>query len=502
MDPVPRISDDRQRAVQDLPAGRATTARTAGARPGLRDADGTLRVAPAGVVERELPHILVRIEMRARQAWITLQPGEYVSPATVQAGLDRAQITFGIDAGAIAEAGRPALRLRSLMVAQGLPALDGCAASLEHLIDEFAVPQLAELASVDFPVLARQQVVDAATPLICLVPATPGRPGTNIFGRCLPARPGSAIDLATYSGAGTQLSPLDAQVVESAISGRYHRDGTGRVRVLEPLLVPGDVEQEIDSRQPVLIMGSIRKGFRVKSAGDIIVHGCIEDARVTSQGNLLVQGGIRAGEMRVKAHGDLVAGSITGRMVKARNVCVLTTVNGGTIQATGTVTAMELAGGSVVAARGVHCERLGSSLGLPTRIEVGADPYLRCQEEQAEARQLLLERQAAVLKERCSLAAHRMNAHALDAASIELAGELRRLVGEYRLAMQRLAEMNGLIRTKAERNGRAPPPIAAAITVLETVFSGVALVLGPLTRVIEQPVHRPRFVLAGGRITW
>lgn len=409
----------------------------------IRDRDGTLRVAVEGLVERELTSIAVRVEARAAQAWISLRPGEYVAPVTLMAALENAQVAYSTDPLALAEAGRIAREPRHLIVARG---------------------------------------PSSENPLNAGMGPTHDAPAAD---------------------AGTRSHPAEAPPLAPLRKDVFHRETNGRATAPEQLVVPGDLDPthgRIDTHLPVVVHGNIKQGVTVRSAGDITVHGSIEDATVIARGNILVKGGILAGTERVKARGNLTARHCTNRVIKARDVVILGCAQDSTILATGTVMAKSLVGGAVVAAMDVCCETLGGPEGLSTRVEAGSDPRRRRLEQDAEVRLHELERQTTELRPRCQELARQLDAHALDSQAGALAHELRRLVGEYQSAERLLAEMRELVRQKTERSGPVPPPATAVVEVRDTTFPGVTLVFGMLTRVINEPLHASRFQVKDGGI--
>jgi len=475
-------------------------------RDGLVECDetGLLRVALQTVATRKLARVLVQLEFSATQAWISLRTGEHLDAGTLQAGLDRAKVAFGILPEAFIESRRTAERPRRLLVARGQPPIQASPALIDHLFEPFALPGLEQFDGFDLADSLRQRLVEAGTPLFTVTPSAPGVPGTNVLGKIARPQAGRAVDIMRYLGEGTQIRSADARIVEAVISGLYQREAGGRVRVLELLEIHGNVDSstgDIDSDLPLLIHGDITAGMRVKSSSDIIVLGSIADARVSARGNLLVQGGIGAGSQRVKAHNGLLAREITSRHVKARRMAVLGSIRDCEIMSADEVSALEVVGSTIVAARGLRCEFLGGAE-RPSRVEVGFDPLVREQETMARDNLPTLGQQAAALRQRCSLAAQEMNTHALDSESSRSAAEFHRLVNEYRQTVKRLSEAREILHQQRMRGGRAPATFTTTIEVTGTLQPGTTVVFGSVSRTIDTPLKRPRLALLDGQISW
>ena len=452
---------------------------------------------------RERPNVLVQIEFSAEQAWIALGPGECITRGPLLASLARARVVFGHLPAGFAEAARPVAEARRIIVARGLPVVTGSPASIEYILDPFLLPRLEAFDGFDFAAMVRSRRVRPGDPLVCVLPATPGQAGMDVHGRATHPPSTRNIDVGRLGGPGTRLSDDDEQTVVAAIDGIAHRDEVGRMHVLQVAEMPGGVDRthgDIDSPLPLLIHGDIADGVRVKSASDIIVLGSVGDARVSARGHLLVRDHIRPGTQRVKAHADILASSITSRQVKARRVAVLGAASGCDIQATDTVSALEVRGGSIVAANGLRCEHLRTGDDGSARIEVGRDPLLEHRTLQARGSLPVLGRRTAELRLRCNQVAREMDAHALDERYDGCAAELRRLVEEYRLALRQLTEARAILSQVQPGHQRNNPFISAAIEVVDTVRPGVTVVFGPFSETITAPLRRPCFALRGQRI--
>lgn len=451
---------------------------------------------------RELQKVLVQIEFTAEQAWIALRPGECIARGPLLASLTRARVVFGHQPDGFAEAARPSTEARRIVVARGLPVVPGTPATLEYLLEPFLLPRLEAFDGFDFAAMVASRQVEPGDPLVCVLPSTPGQAGMDVHGRTQHPPATREIDIERFGGPGTRLSGDDEQTVEAAIAGIAHRDGIGRMHVLQLAELPGidRTHGDIDSPLPLLIRGDIGDGVRVKSAGDIIVLGTVGDARVSARGNLLVRDGILPGSQRVKAHGDVLATRITSRQVKAGRVAVLEQLRDCEILATDTVSAQEVLGGSIIAANGLRCEHLGTGAGGATRVEVGRDPLLEHRAVQARSSLPGLGRLTAELRLRCNQVAREMDAHALDERYDGLAAELRGLVEEYRQALRQLTEARAILSRIQPGLPRNEHHIAAAIEVTDTVRPGVTVVFGRFSETISAPLRRPCFRLHGGRI--
>lgn len=212
-----------------------------------------------------------------------------------------------------------------------------------------------------------------------LMPAVPGEPGRDVFGKEIPAVNSADLELGNGVRLGEDGRSLFA-TTDGMVSLRH-----GRLEVISVVEVAGNVDfatGNIESPTDVLIRGTVMDTFSVRSAGSITVGGAVESATVEAGGEVMVHGGI-AGmpDGRVKAGGNisvkfceeaqLEAG---GDIVIHREMMNCRLRAGGLLK----VERGAVVGGRVHARRGAVIKQLGNDSGLKTRISIGVDPAVVC----------------------------------------------------------------------------------------------------------------------------
>ncbi len=456
-------------------------------------------VAIPGVHEEECRKPLVQVDTHDLHAWLDLAAGEYVRGAVLAAAMTTAGVHVGVDAAAVAAAEVTVDHARKLPLARGTPPVDGGDAHLEVLIDERAHLRIDAHNHADFHELDLFHDVVPGQPLGRLHPPTAGRPGLGVRGRVLPAKAGKAIEVGALLGEGTRPRTTDPALIEAAAPGIFQHDRQGRLLVLPLLTITGDVNLKtgnIDTTLPVLITGDIKAGFAVKSGADITVLGAIEDARVTSQANLSVRGGILAGQQRVKAHGAISARYAEGRQLKAGTVAVSGSLRHCTVLATATVQAKEIVGGEVIAALDITCEVLGSGDGQRTRVQVGVDPFAESLHRAALAERERLIDEAVQRRQRCKVLGHHLedeHRHGGDPHEQELAHEVRAELDALTATCARIASCDALIAAHDRILARArEAALGATVQVRGLVHPFVDLAIGEHDRIhVESALTGP-----------
>jgi uncharacterized protein (DUF342 family) len=463
--------------------------------------DGTLKVVIDGIAEVELATVPVQVDAKTTEAWFDLLPRHYIPAGVLHRVLGEQRIVRGVRGEAFAEASLPLAQPRRLRVAHGIPAKPGDDGRLDMKIDEQVHLKVDTHGRVDWHDHGRSEDVDEATPLARILPPTAGVHGVDVRGAYLEPKPGRPLDPARVIGEGTRLSVVQPDLIESACPGHFFRDRQRRLCVQPRLIVEGDVDfrhGNIDTKLSVLVKGDVKAGFSIKSAGDIEVLGVIEDARISAQGRLIVKGGILPGSNRVKAHGDIDARYVSNREVKCHTLRVGGSLRWSRVLVTGEVIAKEILGGDLICAGNVAVDQLGNADGLPTRVQVGTNPFderlfITAKEEHDQ----LVEAVRAG-KERCKLIAHQV---ALDP---NLSDQLRAALEGFSAACTRLANCETALERHALRQQeRASQQVTAMVQVSGMAHRGVELQFDEVAKlVLDQDLAKPNFRMQDGAIVW
>jgi hypothetical protein len=158
------------------------------------------------------------------------------------------------------------------------------------------------------------------------------------------------------------------------------------ISVLAIVEISGDVDfstGNVDSPTDVLIVGTVRDTFAVKSAKSVSVRGAIEAANVEAGTDVQVSGGIAGRDQgRVRAGGQIAskfcneAHLEAGGDVNITRECVSSYVH--TLGRL-TIARGRLIGGFAYAREGAEIKVLGNEAEKPTKIALGADPAVIAQ---------------------------------------------------------------------------------------------------------------------------
>ncbi|MFW5844727.1 MAG: FapA family protein [Planctomycetota bacterium] len=452
------------------------------------DGHGDWRVDAHG---RPLTADEIELTIAADRTRVTVDvPAGCVIPVLEMRSLiQRHGISHGIDGEVVKAATQVTDEARALQVARATPARDGSDAGLESYVAEHPAFEPDANGNLDFKDYNSIVQVEEGTGLADLTPATAGVDGCDVLGQTIAATPGSEIKVERYLGEGVHYDAASG-ILSAARGGVLKRDPDGRIHVVQVVVVDGDVELRsgsISTDYAVIINGDITEGFTVKSGADIEVHGVIEDARVSAQGNIDVHGGILPGRQRVKAHGNISCIFAREREIKCQDLVVRESLSNCLVNATGSVLAKDIGGCRIHAADNVLCETLGNRIETETLVHVGVDPFQRSQVEEARSRKAQLEEELPRAKERAKLTQVRLDRLAkryMGRPSPELKRELESVGSEARRALRAYREMADEIESceatmKRLENAMYSDYERSHIKAAKTVFGNVTVRIGP-----------------------
>ncbi len=203
------------------------------------------------------------------------------------------KIIFGIKEETVGKLASRLIFNIKMEVAKGIEPVDGEDGTVEFFVkrDMDYKPEFDIEGVVDYKNLDYFQFVKKDQILCKIVKETMGKDGRNIFGGVIPARPGRPPSYPT--GKNTMLIENETVLV-STCDGVVRFVG-GTIDVNDLLKISTSVDQHtgnINFTGDVTIEGDVCNSFSVKSGGNIIVKGVVEDSTIEAGGNLHISKGI------------------------------------------------------------------------------------------------------------------------------------------------------------------------------------------------------------------
>jgi uncharacterized protein (DUF342 family) len=270
-----------------------------------------------------------------------------------------------------------------VLVAEGVPAVNGKNGSLNYLVDihKDRKPIIMEDGTVNYKDMNLIENITKDQKLAEVIPPVPGKNGMNVVGTELKALEGRPAVIPR--GRGVYLNPEGTELF-AEIDGQL-RLVDGKINVYSVYEVPADVDNSTGNIRfigNVTVRGNVLSGFEIEAGGDIEVDGVVEGARLRAAGNIILKRGMVGG-----GKGELIAGGdIIAKFVENSKVDV-----GGDLRAEAVMHCDVKCGKSIIlggrkgllvgglarVGKLVEVKFLGNQMFTTTVVEVGFDPHLR-----------------------------------------------------------------------------------------------------------------------------
>jgi uncharacterized protein (DUF342 family) len=207
------------------------------------------------------------------------------------------------------------------------------------------------------------------------IPATIGTPGITVKGEQTEAKPGKNISVRTERDARYSNETLQVTAINNGVLSVV-RDQV--IRVCSRQEIAGDINYQtgnVESRNCVIINGTVQPGFQVKTDGDLQIGGAVMSAQVNSLSNIVIKGGITGRNSKVFAGGDVDILFIEQGKIQCEGNCVIrkqcyysTIIAGGDIRCKNNTVTI---GGELVASGCITVGNIGSAHAAATYLAAG-----------------------------------------------------------------------------------------------------------------------------------
>ncbi len=334
--------------------------------PGLPGRDVRGEIIPASEAA-----LVIRLSDDAMEAVALACPGAVVEPQLIEQAVKASGVRYGIDVQVLRRLrdGPPSADGR-LVFAKGRPFLPGRPSGFT-LCGEIAN------ASIDRLDEALQLTrVQPGTLLGVWCESERGRSGMDVLGRSRAAVPPPERQPADCVGDGTELcrDAHDRLALRATRAGLCQRQVDGAVRVVGAYEIAGDLGPDhplIDTDELVVVRGSVLAGAAIRSRGDVVVCGDLDDASVISGGNLEVGGAINPGGQELTIAGEVTAARSFVRRIMAGSLRITGEARNCELLATGDISVGQVVGGSLTAGGCIQVAVAGDADGTTTELWAG-----------------------------------------------------------------------------------------------------------------------------------
>ena len=330
--------------------------------------------------------ILVTLAKDKMTASVAIDPPFFAKPWPTEAEILKALEANGVKIG-IKESAIQSLLARKLgnepvVVAEGVPPIEGKNAYIELIKDPDKPFEVRDDEKIDFWSRSTIVTVHPGQEIAIKHPLENGKNGVDVTGAVAKAK--SVRNVEFSFGEGLKRDEENRLLLIATAEGQLKND-KGRLVVLPELDIHKDIDfgiGSIDFTGAVKIHGAVHEGFHVVAQGNIEVFGPVEGADIDSQGVVIIHGGIRGmGKGTLRANGDVSlnfadqATIRTDGSILAKNSILHSHLYAQrAVIALGSGKHSQIAGGRIEAGLEVSCNVLGSEMGTKTEVIVGLPP--------------------------------------------------------------------------------------------------------------------------------
>jgi len=269
-------------------------------------------------------------------------------------------------------------RLVRVLVAEGRDPVNGYDDYYEPLLNfEKKAGKILADGRIDFKEVDSIIQVQKNQEILLHVPGIKSEDGFDVFGEKIPAT--KEPTKGYRKGDNLVQSGFDAKVFLAGLDGCVRLE-KNKVSVLPIAMINGDIDLDsgnIDFNGTVHITGSVKPGFKVKAASDIIVDKDVEDAQLIAGGSIYVKLGVVGKEsVKLIAGGEVKARFMQNAKVEAMKSVIIedSIINCDIVSYDSIIVNSptgKIIGGKLVALNEVRASVIGTQNETSTSIAVG-----------------------------------------------------------------------------------------------------------------------------------
>jgi len=320
--------------------------------------------------------IIVKHTADKMKAYVALAKnfGQY-DAGTVLTELLQHGIVHGLNAEVVRRLAVSGMFDRYVEVAAGTPVkpgVDGRIEILQNLPPAGAHGEKGENGEAARPQPVEFIKVKAGALLAQRVPPVQGVNGMDVFGSALLAP--HVKDARLLGGRGTVAMSDNPDRLLAKYDGTFYRKPSGEMEVRPFMKIDGDVGNgmgRVEFDGDILIEGSVAPDVSVEVTGALVIRGSVHDAAIKCGGDLALHSAVLGGSKSIiRCGGSVWAGSVERTAMSAEGGIAVESAVNCDITCNGVFRAVSITGGSVTAAGGVSADRIGSSAGARTVVDV------------------------------------------------------------------------------------------------------------------------------------
>ena len=295
----------------------------------------------------------------------------------VNAALEEEGIKYGICTEKLENAIENQSFLSEIPCAKGLPPVAGTDGEISFVVpvNTELKPRIKDDGTADYHDLGLINEIDEGRLLCRRTKPIPGTDGMDVYGNVIPYKAGKYPDFP--AGEGTKISSFDDTKLVASRNG-YIKFENGELSIPDVFVLNSDVDNgtgNIVFRGDVVINGSVREGFIIKSGKNVKINGSVEGAHIISGGNVYIRDGFTGMEEGdISASGDVESRYIQNAVVKCGGNVTSEYLLNSYITSGGEINVSKgrgaIAGGETRSVGSINANYLGSDIYVETKLVI------------------------------------------------------------------------------------------------------------------------------------
>jgi uncharacterized protein (DUF342 family) len=250
----------------------------------------------------------------------------------------------------------------------------------------------------------------------------------------------------------------------------------------------------------VVVNGNVFSNFSIKAKGNIEVHGVVEGAVLESEGDIIINRGMKGmGRGSLKAGNNVISKFIESAKVEAGGYVSTDAILHSEVIATNEILVTSkkgfITGGRVCAGNKIEVKTLGSEMGSDTIVEVGVDPTIKINIQRLQKRIMELNKDIKAAQPILNSMAQKI------AQGIKMSPDQIKNVQTMTIEnKQRNEELEAavdeleVLQSQMERSG------TAQVIVTGEVYGGTMITIGDVSMTVRNTMSYCRFIKQGGDV--
>lgn len=410
-------------------------------------------------------------------------------------------IVYGVMEGALREHFETeGVYCTDIMIARGKKPVTGQDARIEYSFntDQHKRPAHRDDGRVDYFSLTTINQCRKGQVLARIIPEQPGEVGYDVYGKA--TKPKDVKKETLKFGKNIELSEDKLSIISQV---------DGHVSIVDKKVVVSSVYQvkgvnvstgNISYDGSIEIAGNVDANFEVKAGGNVVVNGLVEGATIIAGGNIIIAKGMNGmGKGYLRAKGDVIvkflenARIVTGGYLETEAILHCTVSSGSDVRVDGRRGI--ILGGRVQAASSITAKSIGASMSTATMLEVGVEPLLISQLEHVQA--AIEERKKTVNAAKVifdNFKEKQKKGYQYNDSQLRYMRSVSALIQEKSSELERLNTRLEALQEMMESREEAK------VVVNEQIYPNTTIVIGGVTRLIQDNYHYCKFVKEEGEV--